>query len=124
MTSTKTAAKVREVLNNLSPKVIEKASVVAVSRGLREKAFKAPVQVKVKDYTVTFSLSGEESDPHIKIRCTCPAWTYQGSEYHANKEDYLLGEAQGTLSQPTTRDPNGEKKVCKHVYGVLKSITP
>ena len=124
MPSTKTAAKMREIIQNLSPKVIEKAAVTTVSRRLREKAFKAPVEVKVKDYTVTFSLSGDESDPHIKIKCTCPAWTYQGSEYHADKEDYLLGDAQGTLSEPSTRDPKGEKKVCKHVYGVLKSITP
>ncbi len=55
-----------------------------------------------------------------RVRCSCPAWVYQGCEYHARRGGYLLGHPRGPATPPRVRDPQGRHLVCKHVVAVLR----
>lgn len=57
---------------------------------------------------------------NLKVRCSCPAWRWQGPEHWARQEGYLLGDTQGTASVPVIRDPQHDQPVCKHVYAVMQ----
>jgi len=63
-----------------------------------------------------------DQDKNIFINCTCGFWIYQGCEYHAKTDGYLLGSPQGTANKPKKKDPEGENRVCKHTYAVLNKI--
>lgn len=78
----------------------------------------------------TFRATSSEGDPHrvevqqvggesTRARCSCPAWVYQGCEYHARQGDYLLGAPRGPATKPKQRDPQGKNLLCKHVLAVL-----
>ena len=71
-----------------------------------------------ESYQVEVAFLGKD----VKVRCSCDAFVFQGSEYHADKQDFLLGRARGNLAEPTKRDPNGKKLVCKHVVAVFDVI--
>ena len=71
-----------------------------------------------KDYQVDVEFRGN----HVKVRCSCDAFVFQGSEYHANKQKFLYGKARGNLAEPTKRDPEGNNLVCKHVVAVFDAI--
>ena len=58
----------------------------------------------------------------ILISCTCPYWQWQGPEYYAKKEGYLLGKPHGTASKPDVKDPGGRHKACKHILAVLDRV--
>lgn len=60
-----------------------------------------------------------ESGDGVKVACSCPFWQYQGPEYWAKKEGFLLGSPVGTATRPTQRDPSQENYTCKHVVAVL-----
>ena len=51
-----------------------------------------------------------------KIKCSCPAWVYWGSEYQATAQGYWLDEQE--FRYPFIRDPRQEHKICKHVARV------
>jgi hypothetical protein len=55
------------------------------------------------------------------VACTCPAWRWQGPEYHAKTDDFQDPKVpyQGTATTPKVRDPKGHNMVCKHVASVL-----
>lgn len=55
------------------------------------------------------------------VACSCPAWRWQGPEFHSTTKDYQDPKTrlQGTASPPDIRDPNRVNKVCKHVAAVL-----
>ena len=55
----------------------------------------------------------------LKLSCSCPAWRWQGPEYHAKEKDYQLGKPRGTASPPDIRDPDRVHPVCKHVAAAL-----
>lgn len=116
---TKTAALYNEILKSLDPKVISSAeSLKAVAGGYVDKLEGEPSIFRVSDYEVRVSaLAGD-----IKVSCSCDYWRYQGPEYHAHKNSYLLGKARGTLEPPTKRDPNSTHKLCKHAYAVLRDF--
>jgi len=61
----------------------------------------------------------EKMDLHMA--CSCPAWRWQGPEFHATRKDYQdpKTKLQGTASVPDIRDPHRINKVCKHVAAVL-----
>ena len=69
----------------------------------------------VSDYTVRVQETGGD----LRLSCTCDFWKYQGPEYHAVQGDYLLGEPQGSATEPIVRDPQGRNRLCKHVVAVL-----
>lgn len=57
----------------------------------------------------------------LDVACSCPAWQWQGPEYHATQKDYQNEKVplQGTASFPEIRDPELQNNVCKHVAAVL-----
>lgn len=58
----------------------------------------------------------------VFLSCSCPYWVYQGPEYHAQQDDYLLGDPRGTASEPDERDPDRTHRLCKHAYAVLEDV--
>lgn len=55
----------------------------------------------------------------LELSCSCKAWQWLGPEYHAQGEDYQLGNPVGTASTPNIRDPERDNRVCKHVAAAL-----
>lgn len=57
----------------------------------------------------------------LHLACSCPAWRWQGPEFHSTTKDYQDPKTplQGTASAPNIRDPQRVNKVCKHVAAVL-----
>lgn len=114
-----TAATYKEIVKNIDPKIVNSAeSIKAVSDEYKEKLGKEPIIFRVGDYEV--KVDSKEGD--IRLSCSCDYWRYQGPEYHADKNSYLLGKARGTLEAPTKRDPKNTHKVCKHAYAVLRDF--
>jgi hypothetical protein len=58
----------------------------------------------------------------VTFTCSCNAWRWLGSEYHAKKDTYLDGKPRGTTTVPRIRDPNGVNRVCKHVASVIGKV--
>ncbi|HED36909.1 MAG TPA: hypothetical protein ENI76_01480, partial [Ignavibacteria bacterium] len=56
---------------------------------------------------------------HIAMNCTCPFWEWNGPEYNAKENSYLLGLPSGSASSPDVRDPDRIYWLCKHTYAVL-----
>jgi hypothetical protein len=58
---------------------------------------------------------------NLQLACSCPAWRWQGPEYHAQRHDYQDPKTplQGSAAAPNIRDPQRVNKVCKHVHAVL-----
>jgi len=110
-----------QIINALDPKIIDNAkSVSSVVESFESKILKEPVTFRVGKYEVTVEAKGERSNPDLHLSCSCDYWVYQGPEYHAKTEDYLLGPPRGSAEKPTKRDPDNTHKICKHVYAVLR----
>jgi len=58
----------------------------------------------------------------VSLSCSCPAWQWQGPEYHAQMSKYQDGKPVGTASPPNVRDPERVNRVCKHVAAVIKLV--
>lgn len=58
----------------------------------------------------------------IHFTCSCHAWRWLGSEYHAKKDEYIDGKPRGTASFPKIKDPTGVNRVCKHVSAVIGAV--
>jgi hypothetical protein len=123
----RTAAKLGEILQGISPDVQSKASKCAVKLKRADRANlrwlfmvdagNGPKVVKLKAYrkgTVT-----KLSKMELKVTCSCPAWQWRGPEHHAQQGGYLDGKPRGTAATPTIRDPRNHNRVCKHVAAVL-----
>lgn len=63
-----------------------------------------------------------DNNNNVFTNCNCGFWKYQGAEYHAKQDGYLLGDPQGTAEKPQVKDPNGNNKLCKHTLSVLNSL--
>lgn len=59
---------------------------------------------------------------HVRVSCSCPYWQWQGPEHWAKQGDYLYGKPVGTASRPSTQDPQGQHKACKHVLAVFDHV--
>lgn len=119
----RSSAYVKDIMSGLDPKVKSNASSIkAVVNGFEEKVLKEPIEFEVGKYVVTVQAKGERSNPDLHLTCTCSYWQYQGPEYHATQNNYLLGKVRGTAEQPTKKDPKGTHKVCKHAYAVLRDF--
>ena len=120
-TCKKVSAEKAQILKNLNPKIIQRSkSINVVVENFEKNVLNQPMKFKVKDYEITVLVKNKK--PDLYVSCTCNAWVYQGSEYHAKKENYLYGDVKGTGQQPTERDPNNENKICKHIYAVLRDF--
>ncbi len=69
--------------------------------------------------TVQASLSDVDK---VALSCDCPFWQYNGPEFHASQNAYMLGQPYGTATPPNVRDPDREYFLCKHAYSVLKRL--
>ena len=62
----------------------------------------------------------------VHVSCSCPAWVYWGSAYHATQKDF--GDLRKENRPPEVRDPSGANFLCKHVIAAAedfkKSSTP
>lgn len=58
----------------------------------------------------------------VSLSCSCKAWRWLGSEYHAKGEGYLDGKPVGTASTPNIKDPARVNRVCKHVAAVMSKV--
>ena len=58
----------------------------------------------------------------VKVKCNCPFFIYNGPEYQAKSDNYLLGNPGGTASPPDIRDPNRVYYICKHIAAVFDLI--
>lgn len=110
------ATTIKQMLLGLSPEVISRAKDLHPEL---VKSTETTKVFKVDEQEVTISFK-DEHNPMVK--CSCSFWKYQGPEYHAKEGDYLLGKPQGTASKPTSKDPEGVNKVCKHVYAILQPL--
>lgn len=117
----KRSALKEQILRGLDDKLIERAqSISAVTDNFEEKLSEGEITFKVDKYEVKVSAQGERDNLDLHLTCSCDYWVYQGPEFHAKNEDYLLGSPRGSAERPEKRDPNGSHKVCKHVYSVLR----
>jgi hypothetical protein len=58
----------------------------------------------------------------VSLSCSCKAWRWLGSEYHAKSDGYLDGKPTGTASTPNIKDPTRVNRVCKHVAAVMSKV--
>lgn len=129
MTS-RVAATAEQILAGLNPKFVERAKAVQATlkradiRNMRwifsvtsssDKTYAVKLKaVRPRKNTTKFSKMD------LEMACSCPAWQWQGPEYHATSgPEYQLGKLQGTASTPDIRDLKRQNKVCKHVAAVL-----
>lgn len=57
----------------------------------------------------------------MRVRCSCPAFLYWGSEYIATQLDYIL-EGYEENRFPSIRDPELKNTACKHVALVANAV--
>jgi len=120
------ARKLGEILDGLNPKILDRASRAEVTVKRIDRAnLRWVFNVKGNhDYTVKLRAVRKGNVTQLakmdlELSCTCPAWRWQGPEFHSTSEKYQLGKLQGTASAPDIRDPDRENFVCKHVAAVL-----
>jgi hypothetical protein len=122
----RTAAKAAQILQGVSPDVLSKAKSIKPKLARVDKknatwTFKVPGSKEA--YTVKIKMlpgrANSTKTADLALSCTCNDWVYGGAEYHAKKGGYLLGKPQGTATPPDVRDPDGVKRICKHVAAVL-----
>jgi hypothetical protein len=58
----------------------------------------------------------------VALTCDCDFWRWNGPEFHAKYNGYLLGQPSGTAKRPEKRDPNDVYWLCKHAYAVLDTM--
>lgn len=104
-----------------------------IKTGLNPKIVASDKQIigefKGKNKVSTFEIGGEyqvnvliDENNNVFTNCSCGFWKYQGAEYHAKQDGYLLGDPQGTAEKPKVKDPEGNNKLCKHTLSVLNSL--
>ncbi len=116
LASIRTAMLKKDIIKGLNSDVKKKSSPLKPEGTLNKKG---KSQFKIGDETVNIEI---DTDDNIYLNCTCGFWTYQGCEYHAKKDGYLLGNPKGTATEPKEKDPEGKNRLCKHTYAVLDKI--
>lgn len=59
---------------------------------------------------------------HVRVSCTCKAWLFWGSQYHASMQGYLQGKLIPKFAPPKKRDPQEKCLVCKHVLAAIQLV--
>lgn len=97
----------------------ESCSVKLVSYDKGSRIFTFAVNCGKSDRSVRASLTDTSQ---LAVACDCPFWQWNGPEYHAKSNDYLLGGPAGTAEPPNVRDPDRKYWLCKHSAAVLKRM--
>lgn len=123
------AATAEQILSGLNPKFRARSQTVAVTLK----------RADIKNMRWIFSVKGDHvhavkirairprntttklSKMDLELSCSCPAWQWQGPEFHSTRRDYQLGKPVGTATPPDIRDPHRQNFVCKHVAAVLEA---
>jgi hypothetical protein len=58
----------------------------------------------------------------VALNCDCKFWQYNGPEYHAKRQQYMLDPQHGTAAPPDVRDPDRKYWLCKHAYATLRRL--
>lgn len=58
----------------------------------------------------------------VSMSCNCPFWRWNGPEFHAKENSFMLGQPFGTAETPDVRDPDRKYWMCKHAYAVLRRL--
>jgi hypothetical protein len=123
----KTADTADQILTGLNPEFLSRSKKVKVSlkrvdaknlRWLFEVQGNHTYAVKLKAIRPSKATT-RFSKMNLELSCTCPAWQWQGPEFHGKQDQFQLGKLRGTASSPDIRDPDRINKVCKHVAAVL-----
>lgn len=93
--------------------------VSLVSYDKRSRIFSFGVGCGKGQYTVKAKLNDLR---HVALNCSCPYWRWNGPEYHASQNNYLLGNPAGDASTPDVRDPDRQFHLCKHAYSVVARL--
>jgi hypothetical protein len=126
-TAARVAATAEQILRGLNPRFVERSRRVSVDlRRADLKKMRWLFRVKGNNvYAVKVramrprSNTTKFSKMDLEIACSCPAWQWQGPEFHSTGKEYQLGPLMGTASTPDIRDPARQNFVCKHVAAVL-----
>ena len=94
-------------------------AVSLVSYDQRGRVFTFSVNCGSRPHDVRASLTDLE---HIAMNCDCEFWQWNGPEFHAAENAYMLGNPRGTASPPDVRDPDRKYYLCKHTYAVLTRL--
>lgn len=121
------ATKISEIEEGLNPKVLTKARTCSVGvkrvdvTNLRwiftVDCGNGPKMVRLKAARKGNITALAKMD--VSFSCSCKAWRWLGSEYHAKQDRYLDGKPTGTASTPDIKDPTRVNRVCKHVAAVI-----
>ena len=121
------ATKISEIEQGLNRKVLDRARVCSV--GLKRADINnlrwiftvdcghGPKMVRLKAARKGNVTALARMD--AAFSCSCKAWRWLGSEYHAKNDKYLDGKPTGTASTPDIKDPTRINRVCKHVAAVI-----
>ena len=124
------ASKLSEIEQGLNPKVNERATAcVATTKRTDVPNLRwifsvdcghGPKMVRLKAARKGNMTALAKMD--VNFSCSCKAWRWLGSEYHAKGEGYLDGRPTGTASTPNIKDPARVNRVCKHVAAVMSKV--
>jgi hypothetical protein len=112
-----------EYLETRAPKKIREnakaCSVDLVSYDKKNRVFSFSVDCGNSPKSVQASLSDID---HVALSCNCPFWRWNGPEFHAKGNSFMLGQPFGSASVPNVRDPDRKYWLCKHTYAVLRRL--
>lgn len=57
---------------------------------------------------------------HVAMSCDCNFWRFNGPEFLAKTNKYMLGNPYGAATKAGVRDPEEQFFLCKHAYAVIK----
>jgi len=126
----KVALRLGEVMQGLNPKVLTRAKKCAVSvKRVDVPNLRWIFAVDCGNGPKAIKLKAERrgnivamSKLELALTCSCEAWRWLGSEYHAKQERFIDGKPRGTASTPDKKDPERVNRVCKHVAAVMNHI--
>jgi len=112
-----------EDLESRIPEKIDRNSktckVALVSYDKKNRVFSFAVDAGNGAKDVKASLSDIDE---VAMSCNCPFWRYNGPEFHASENSFMLGQPYGTASPPNIRDPDRKYWLCKHAAAALKRL--
>ena len=108
-------SRVPDKIENNSKKC--KVSLTSYDKGSQVFSFSVDSGNGPKD--VKASLSDVDE---VALSCNCKFWKYNGPEFHATTNSFMLGQPYGTASPPNVRDPDRKYWLCKHAAAVLKRL--
>jgi len=97
----------------------KKCAVKLISYDERNRVYTFEANCGNGPHVVQASLS--EID-NVALSCDCNFWRWNGPEFHAQENKFMLGQPFGSASVPNIRDPEKKYWLCKHTYSVLRRL--